>query len=73
MKNETNWKTTLSGIGAALCAVLTMLAALPYSIGELSTVIPSEWKQTVVVVGLVATTILRSINAFQQKDKTAPQ
>lgn len=64
-----NYKTALTGIGTALFSVLTLLAALPYQLGDLATVIPPEWKSKVVVVGLIATTILRTLNAVYQKDK----
>ena len=63
-----NWKTTLSGIGAALTSALVAIAALPYQLGDVATIIPPEWKARVVVAGLVATVILRTINAAVTKD-----
>jgi hypothetical protein len=65
-----NWKTTLSGIGAALTSALTTIAALPYQLGDGATIIPPAWKARVVVAGLIATIILKSINSFFQKDAT---
>jgi len=63
-----NWKTTLSGIGAALTSALVAIAALPYQLGDVATIIPPAWKARVVVAGLVATVILRTINAAVTKD-----
>ena len=63
-----NWKTTLSGIGAALTSALTAIAALPYQLGDVATIIPPAWKTRVVVAGLIATVILKSINASVTKD-----
>jgi hypothetical protein len=63
-----NWKTTLSGIGAALTSALTVIAGLPYQLGDVATIIPPAWKTRVVVAGLIATIILKSVNSFVQKD-----
>lgn len=63
-----NYKTTLSGILAALTSALTAIAALPYQLGDVATIIPPAWKTRVVVAGLIATIILKSVNSFVQKD-----
>jgi len=54
---------TLSRIGAAITSALTTLAALPYQLGDVATIIPVEWKTRIVVIGLIATVILRAIAA----------
>ncbi len=64
-----NWKTSLSGIGSAIFGLLTMLAALPYDLGSIATVIPVEWKSKLVTIGVVATLVLRVWNSMLQKDK----
>lgn len=64
-----NWKTTVSGIGAALFGLLTLLAALPYSLGDIATIIPPEWKGKIAALGLIAGTVLKIWNSTQQKDK----
>lgn len=64
-----NWKTSVSGIGSALVGLLTMLAALPYDLGNIATVISPAWKGKIVTVGVVATLALRVWNSLQQKDK----
>ena len=64
----TNWKTTLSGILAALTSALTAIAALPYQLGDVATIIPADWKARVTVAGIVATVILKSINSAVQRD-----
>lgn len=46
---------------ADITSGLTILAALPYELGEAATMIPPHWKQRVVVVGLIATVALRII------------
>lgn len=53
-----NWKI----VAATLTSSLTVLAALPYQLGDIATIIPPNWKSKVVVAGLVATTILRIVN-----------
>jgi hypothetical protein len=57
MKNI-NWKI----VAATLTSTLTILAALPYSLGDLATIVPPAAKGYVVTVGLIATTILRIWN-----------
>lgn len=57
-----NWRS----IGAAVFSALTILAALPYQLGELATIIPVNWKPTIVAIGLVATVILRSLNSVRK-------
>jgi len=64
-----NWKTTVSQAGVAIFSLLTLLAALPYQLGEIATIIPPEWKSKVVAVGAFATLVLRLINGWQQKSK----
>jgi hypothetical protein len=64
-----NWKTRVSGIGTAIFSALTVLAALPYSLGDLATVIPPSWKAKIVVGGLVGAFGLRVWNSVAQKSK----
>jgi hypothetical protein len=64
-----NWKTSVSGIGSAIFGLLTMLAALPYDLGNVATIISPEWKGKIVTVGIIATLALRVWNSLQQKDK----
>jgi len=67
---QINWRS----VGAAIAAGLTMLAALPYQLGDLATVIPPAWKAKVVVVGLVASVGLRLWNSIQPpKPPVQPQ
>jgi hypothetical protein len=63
-----NWRTTLTGWGSAITSTLTLLAAMPYEIEELGTIIPPEWKAKVAAVGLIATFLLRLIHAGATKD-----
>lgn len=64
-----NWKTTVSATGAGLFSLLTILAALPYELGEIATIIPPAWKAKVAMISAAATLILRIINGLVQKDR----
>jgi len=71
----TNWKTTLTGSLGAITAALTAIAALPYSMGDIATMIPPEYKAVVFKSAFAATIALRILNAILQKDgatTTAP-
>jgi len=57
----------LAGYGSIVMSLLTALAAAPYSLGEVATIIPPEWKQRVFVAGAIATLLLRVI-----RDNTTP-
>jgi hypothetical protein len=61
--NQINWKL----LGAAIFSALTLLAALPYSLGDLATVIPPAWKPTMFLVSFSAALILRAWNAIKPK------
>lgn len=63
-----NWQTTVSGIGTAVFSFLTVLSALPYSIGDLATAIPANIKQNVFLVCGGATVALKIWNAFAAAD-----
>lgn len=65
----TNWKTSVSGIGAAVMSFLTILSMAPYELGELSTVIDPHWKERLTLVSAIAAFILRLINSHYSKDK----
>ncbi len=64
-----NWATTLSGIGSEIGSVLLVLSILPYTLGDLATIIPPAWKAKMVVVALIAKTLLGVWNSLAQKSK----
>ena len=64
-----NWRSSISGIGAALTASLTVVAGLPYELGEVATILPPTWKAKVTVYSAIATFILRVLNSHYTKDK----
>lgn len=64
-----NWRTSISAIGAAIFSLLTIIAALPYELGSVATIIPPEWKAKLAIVAAIAATILKVINGLVQKDK----
>ena len=73
-----NWKTLVSGAGTAIFGALTTLASLPYTLGDIATIIPPEWKPIVFKYSLIATVILKFWNSLAQKSKnvtggTVPQ
>lgn len=65
-----NWRTSISGIGAALFGLLTMIAALPYDMGALADIFPPAWKAKIAIAAALATLGLKWWNAIAQKDKT---
>ena len=58
---------SLAGYGAIVMSLLTALAAAPYTLGEVATIIPPDWKAKVFAVSAIATVILRII-----RDNTTP-
>ena len=65
-----DWRTLLSQVGVALTSAITVLAALPYQLGDVANIIPPAWKAKVVVGGIISSFILRVINGANQKDNT---
>jgi hypothetical protein len=52
---------SLAGYGAIAMSLLTALAAAPYTLGEVATIIPTHWKAKVFVASAIATMILRIV------------
>lgn len=52
----------LSKLGVAVFSFLTFLAALPYELGEVATIIPPEWKARLAVTSAIAALLLRVLN-----------
>jgi hypothetical protein len=63
-----NWRTTLTGFGSALTALLAFLAALPHELGDVAEIFPPEWKARIAVTGALATAILRIVKSSITKD-----
>ena len=51
----------LASYGSIVMSLLTALAAAPYTLGEVATIIPPDWKAKVFVASAIATMILRII------------
>jgi hypothetical protein len=70
-----NWRTSASGIGAALMGLLTWVASLPYNIGtiggvvDVGALIPPQYKATIALWSGVAACILACIRSMHTKDK----
>ena len=54
---------------AAFTSFLTVLAALPYELGEAAMLIPPAWKAPVALSAAIATIILRSFTASGELKK----
>lgn len=65
---------SLAGYGAIVMSLLTALAAAPYTLGEVATIIPPDWKAKIFVVSAIATVILRIIrDNVQSNPPTTPK
>lgn len=51
-------------------SALTALAALPYTLGDIATIIPPEYKAKVFLYSAIAAAALKVWNSVQQKDKS---
>ena len=51
---KVNWQR----IGVAVFSILSMLSVAPYSLGDIATIIPPEWKPKVLAVSAIAAFIL---------------
>lgn len=63
-----SWKTAVSGIGAAVMALLAFVAQLSYENGAVATLIPPEYKTKVAIAAALAAAILKGINGLVAKD-----
>lgn len=52
---------SFAGYGSIAMSLLTALAAAPYTLGEVATIIPPAWKAKIFVASAIATVILRII------------
>lgn len=62
-----NYRTTLTGIGAVIMSALAAVAALPYQLGDVSLLIPPEWKAAVFKWSMIAATALKILNSIFTK------
>ena len=56
-------------IASAFTSFLTVLAALPYELGEAATLIPPHWKAPIALCAAIATVILRTFTASGEPKK----
>lgn len=59
-------KSTTTAVLSELTAFLTILAALPYELGEAAVILPPQLKPWVAGIGVFATLILRIIKRYQE-------
>jgi hypothetical protein len=53
----------------SIVAIVTVLASLPYELGDVATIVPPDWKPTFVMVGIVGLAVSRIAHAvFKWKD-----
>lgn len=57
---------------SAVVAMLTVLAALPYELGDVATLIPASWKGYVATIGVFSTLALRIIRLFMASTTPPP-
>ena len=72
-KQNINWPKFWTGLGAAFASLLGGLAALPYTLGEISEIIPPAWKPRIAIAGFVAAFILRTFYGAIPTKTTTPQ
>ena len=63
VRKQREWRPVVLSIGAAAMSFLAALAALPYTLGDLALVIPSQWKPTVTGASITAAFILRVLGS----------
>ena len=56
-------------LASAFTSFLTVIAALPYELGEAAMLIPPAWKAPVALASAIATIILRSFTASGELKK----
>lgn len=64
-----NYRTTITGWLETASWLLALLAAAPYTLGEVASILPPEWKATVFKISGVCAGILAFINRSLAKDK----
>lgn len=64
----TNWRTTISGIGAALFTLLAVLATAADQLGELNQLLPPDVRHEVILVSALSAFVLRIWNSVAQAD-----
>lgn len=64
-----NIRTSLTGIGAALFSILTVVAALPYEQGGLADIFPPTWKSKIMIAAAISAFALKVWNSILMKDK----
>lgn len=64
-----NWQTTISGVGAGIMFLLTVVAAMPYELGAIADLFPPSVKGKLAAWAAAATAILKIWNAIAQKSK----
>ena len=52
---------SLASYGAIGMSLLTVLAGAPYTLGDVATIIPPDWKAKIFIASAIATVILRVI------------
>ena len=64
-----NWKTGLSGTLDSIAYYLTLLAAAPYTLGDVAMYIPPDLKAVIFKYALYAGVALKILNSLQQKSR----
>lgn len=63
-----NWRTTLTGAGTAVLALIAFLAGLNDQLGDLAGFIPAEWRTRIAVTSAFSAALLKFLNGYVGKD-----
>lgn len=55
---------TWTDLATVISIVLTVLAALPYELGAIATVVPPDWKPKIALIGVIAATTLGALRPY---------
>lgn len=59
----------LAGYGAIAMSLLTALAAAPYTLGDVATIIPPEWKARLFLVSAIAAVLCKAVRDFNTEGR----
>jgi hypothetical protein len=62
-------KKNLAGFGAIIMTLLAFLAGAPYALGDVSIIIPPEYKEKLFVASAVAAAILKAVRDHRTETK----
>ena len=64
IKAQTKKPRVAVDLALVVSVVLTVLAALPYQLGDVATIIPAAWKPVIALAGVIASAVLGAIRPY---------